>query len=63
MARQSPQRPDADEPELDDTTGTAEWRQALRHTIRAGLVFDVAELLSDIREMVAEQKEQEASTQ
>ena len=24
MARQSPQRPDADEPELDDTTGAAE---------------------------------------
>ncbi|WP_233560194.1 amidohydrolase family protein [Teichococcus wenyumeiae] len=47
---------------LNDETGKAEWRHALRHTIRAGLVFDVEELLSDIRGMVAAQKEREAAT-
>jgi imidazolonepropionase len=45
---------------LNDETGKAEWRRALRHTIRAGLVFDVEELLADIRAMVAAEKEAEA---
>ena len=46
---------------LNDDTGRAEWRRALRHTIRAGLVFDAAELLADVRDMVAAQKELEAA--
>jgi imidazolonepropionase len=45
---------------LNDDSGAMEWRRALRHTIRAGLVFDVDELLADIRDMVAAQKEEEA---
>ena len=46
---------------LNEDTNTGEWHRALRHTIRAGLVFDVAELLADIRAMVAEQKAREAA--
>lgn len=45
---------------LNEDTNTGEWHRALRHTIRAGLVFDVAELLADIRVMVADQKAREA---
>ncbi|MFC7612285.1 amidohydrolase family protein [Teichococcus aestuarii] len=45
---------------LNDATGQPEWRQALRHTIRAGLVLDVPELLADLRRMVADQKAVEA---
>jgi len=45
---------------LNDETGQVEWRQALRHTIRAGVVFDVQALLADIRDSVAAQKEREA---
>ena len=44
---------------LNDDTGKPEWRRALRHTVRAGLVFDVEELLADIRAMVAAQKNAE----
>ncbi|WP_159994969.1 amidohydrolase family protein [Roseomonas sp. 18066] len=45
---------------LNDATGQVEWRQALRHTIRAGLVFDIPAMLADIRKMVADQKALEA---
>lgn len=46
---------------LNEETNKGEWRRALRHTIRAGLVFDAAELLADVRAMVAEQKAVEAA--
>jgi Amidohydrolase family len=46
---------------LNDDTGKPEWRRALRHTIRAGLVFDAEELLADLRAMVAAQKDAEAA--
>ncbi len=39
---------------LNDETNTAEWHRALRYTIKAGMVFDVAELLADVREMVVQ---------
>ena len=37
---------------LNDTTNTTEWHRALRYTIKAGMVFDVAELLADVRALV-----------
>lgn len=37
---------------LNDETGRAEWQRALRWTIKSGMVFDVDELLSDVRELV-----------
>jgi hypothetical protein len=38
---------------LNDHSGKAEWQRALRWTIKSGLVFDVDELLADVRSMVA----------
>jgi hypothetical protein len=38
---------------LNDTTGRTEWHRALRHTIKDGVIYDVDELLADVREMVA----------
>ncbi len=37
---------------LSDKSGKVEWRRALRWTIKSGMVFDVDELLADVREMV-----------
>lgn len=38
---------------LNDERREPEQQRALRYTIKGGMVFDVAELLSDVREMVA----------
>lgn len=37
---------------LNDENGKVEWRRALRWTIKSGMVFDVDELLADVRGMV-----------
>lgn len=39
---------------LNDATNTTEWHRALKYTIKAGMVFDVDELLADVREMVVQ---------
>lgn len=39
---------------LNDDTNSAEWRRSLRHTIANGIVYDCAELLADVRSMVAQ---------
>src|SRR5690606_22681033 len=36
---------------LNDQTGQPEWVRALRYTIKAGLIFDVDELLADVRNL------------
>jgi hypothetical protein len=38
---------------LNETANAVEWPRALRHTITNGVVYDVDELLADVREMVA----------
>jgi imidazolonepropionase len=38
---------------LNEQTNGPEHKRCLQKTIRAGMVFDVDELLSDVREMVA----------
>lgn len=37
---------------LNDGNGKVEWHRALRYTIKAGVVYDVNELLTDVRNMV-----------
>jgi imidazolonepropionase len=39
---------------LNDATNTTEWHRALRYTIKGGTVFDVDELLADVRAMVVQ---------
>ncbi|HEX3348393.1 MAG TPA: amidohydrolase family protein [Acetobacteraceae bacterium] len=39
---------------LNDATRKTEWHRALRLTIKDGVVYDVDELLADVREMVAQ---------
>ncbi|MGX5832409.1 amidohydrolase family protein [Mesorhizobium sp. 43Arga] len=39
---------------LNDATGRSEWRRGLQYTIRNGVVYDTAELLVDVREIVAQ---------
>lgn len=39
---------------FEDDTGKAEWRHGLRWTIKSGMIFDVNELLHDVRAMVKE---------
>ena len=39
---------------LNDATNTTEWHRALRYTIKGGMIFDVAELLADVRAMVVQ---------
>ncbi len=46
---------------LNDATNKAEWHRALRWTIKAGMVFDVAELLADVRAMVVQSYEDDPS--
>lgn len=41
---------------LNQENNKVEWLRALRYTIRNGVVYDVDELLADIREMVAESR-------
>ncbi len=41
---------------LNQETNTVEWPRALRYTIRNGVVYDVEELLADIRAMVADSR-------
>ncbi|BCH05171.1 hypothetical protein MesoLj131b_71700 (plasmid) [Mesorhizobium sp. 131-2-5] len=38
---------------LNDETGKSEWRRGLQYTIRNGVVYDTAELLADVRAIVA----------
>ena len=44
---------------LNDTTNSTEWSRGLRYTIKGGVVYDVGELLADVREIVAASKEVE----
>ena len=37
---------------LNEGTGQVEWHRALRYTIKDGMVFDVDELLADVRALV-----------
>jgi imidazolonepropionase len=39
---------------LNDATNTTEWHRALRYTIKGGMIFDVAELLADVRALVVQ---------
>ena len=41
---------------LDDATGGVRWQRSLRHTIKGGVVYDVDELLADVRQLVADSK-------
>ena len=42
---------------LDDADGTVGWTRALRFTIRGGVVYDTAELLADVRDIVKTERE------
>jgi imidazolonepropionase len=37
---------------LDDATNSVAWHRGLRYTIKDGVIYDTAELLADVREMV-----------
>jgi amidohydrolase family protein len=37
---------------LDEATNRVEWHRGLKYTIKDGVIFDVAELLSDVRDLV-----------
>jgi hypothetical protein len=37
---------------LNDATGKVEWQRALKWTIKGGVVYDTAQLLADVRELV-----------
>ncbi len=39
---------------LNETTGEVKWPRCLRHTIKGGVVYDVEELLADVRKIVAD---------
>jgi hypothetical protein len=43
---------------LNDETGQPERTEGIRYTIKDGIVYDAQRLLADVREMVAEQKEE-----
>ncbi len=42
---------------LNDNDGTVAWTRALRFTIRGGVIFDTAELLADVRDIVRIERE------
>ncbi len=42
---------------LNEETADTDWSSVLRYTIRDGVIYDVAELLADVREMVRAEKE------
>ena len=46
---------------LNDDTGEAERVQGIRYTIKDGIVYDAAQLLADVRQMVREAKERDGS--
>ncbi len=46
---------------LDDTTNTPYWQRALRYTVKGGVVYDVEDLLADVREMVVRSYEDDPS--
>jgi hypothetical protein len=46
---------------LNGATGQAERIKALRYTIKDGIVYDAQQLLADVRDMVAREKEAEAA--
>jgi imidazolonepropionase len=37
---------------LNEATNGVEWHRGLRYTIKDGVIYDTAELLADVREMV-----------
>ena len=39
---------------LNEATNSVEWHRGLRYTIKDGVVYDTAELLADVRELVRE---------
>jgi len=39
---------------LNDDTRQTEWHRGIQYTIKDGVIYDPAELLADVREMVAE---------
>ena len=39
---------------LNEADNSVEWHRALRYTIKDGVVYDTAELLADVRELVRE---------
>ena len=45
---------------LDDETGKPTRVGGVRWTVKDGIVYDAKQLLSDVREMVAQQKQSEA---
>jgi imidazolonepropionase len=44
---------------LNDDTRKVEWHRALRFTIKGGVIYDVDELLADVRALVAKSYEDE----
>jgi hypothetical protein len=48
---------------LNDADGSVDWSRSLRLTIKNGVVFDTAELLADVREMVADRKARRIGTE
>ncbi|HWK44527.1 MAG TPA: amidohydrolase family protein [Stellaceae bacterium] len=45
---------------LNDETRQVEWHRALRYTIKDGVIYDVGELLADVRAMVAKSYAEDA---
>jgi imidazolonepropionase len=39
---------------LNEATNGVEWHRGLKYTIKDGVIFDTAELLADVRELVKE---------
>jgi imidazolonepropionase len=37
---------------FNDETNAVEWHRALKYTIKDGIIYDIAELLADVRELV-----------
>ena len=37
---------------LNEATNQVEWHRGLKYTIKDGVIFDTAELLSDVRDLV-----------
>jgi|TARA_B110000908_G_scaffold88024_1_gene104891 hypothetical protein len=46
---------------LNMETGVMERTQGILYTVKDGIVFDVKQMLTDVRQLVAEQKADEAS--
>ena len=41
---------------LNDDTASVEWQRSIKNVIKGGIIYDAAQLLSDIEDMVAEAK-------